>query len=83
MRGIDSSRRIMTPAQKRKLKEHSRAIADILYAEGALGEKPTLERIEKTIQVQLQEYISPEIASFFLENQQEQQQEEAGNLPAH
>jgi hypothetical protein len=83
MGDINSGRKIMTPDKKRKLKEYASAIADILYAEGELGENPTLESIEKTIQVQLQEYISPEIASFFLGNQQEQQQGEAENLPAH
>lgn len=71
----------MTPEQKRKLKEHSTAIADILYTEAELGEKPTLESIEKTIQSQIQQHVSPEIASFFSRNQQEQQREEAENLP--
>ena len=79
MRDINNRRQIMTPAQKRKLKEYSSAIAEILYTEGELGESPTLERIEKTIQAQLQEHISPEIASFFLGSQQGQQQEEAEN----
>ena len=40
---------MMTPEQKRKLKEHSTAMADILYTEAELGEKPTLESIEKKI----------------------------------
>ena len=49
----------MTPEQIRKLKEYSRAIADILYTEGELDEKPTLESIQKTIQGQIQQHISP------------------------
>lgn len=69
----------MTPEQKRKLKEHATAIAEILYIEGKLEEKPTLESIEKTIQGQIQQHISPEIAAFFLRNQQEQQQEKTEN----
>ena len=73
----------MTPEQTRKLKEYSRAIADILYTEGELDEKPTLESIEKTIQGQIQQHISPEIAAFFLRNRQEQQQAKPENLPVH
>lgn len=73
----------MTPEQIRKLKEYSRAIADILYTEGELDEKPTLESIEKTIQGQIQQHISPEIAAFFLRNRQEQQQAKPENSPVH
>jgi len=73
----------MTPEQIRKLKEYSRVIADILYAEGELEQKPTLESIEKTIQRQIQQHVSPEIAAFFLRNQQEQQQAKPENLPVH
>lgn len=58
----------MTPDQKIKLKEYTRAIAEILYTEGESEQKFTLESIEKTIQTQLQEYVSPEIAAFFLSN---------------
>jgi hypothetical protein len=62
----------MTPEQKIKLKKYTRAIAEILYTEGESEQKPTLESIEKTIQAQLQQYVSQEIATFFLSNQQEQ-----------
>ena len=55
----------MTPDQKIKLKEYTRAIAEILYTEGESEQKFTLESIEKTIQTQLQQYVSPEIAAFF------------------
>jgi hypothetical protein len=74
---------MMTPEQRRKLNSHSRAIAEILYAEGELGEKPTLENIEKTIQGQIQQHVSPEIAAFFLRNQQEQQQAKPENSQVH
>jgi hypothetical protein len=74
---------MMTPEQITKLNSHSRAIADILYAEGELGEKPTLENIEKTIQGQIQKHVSPEIAAFFLGKQQEQQQAKSENSPVH
>ena len=39
--------------------------------------------IEKTIQTQLQQYVSPEIAAFFLSNQPEQLPVEPENLPVH
>jgi hypothetical protein len=70
----------MTPEPKIKLKEYTRAIAEILYTEGESEQKPTLESIEKTIQTQLQQYVSPEIAAFFLSNQQEQLPAEPENL---
>ena len=68
--------------QKIKLKKYTRAIAEILYTEGESEQKPTLESIEKTIQAQLQQYVSPEIAAF-LSNQQEQLPAEPENLQVH
>jgi hypothetical protein len=73
----------MNPEKQRKLQEYTRAIAEILYTEAESEHKFTLEIIEKTIQTQLQQYVSPEIAAFFLSNQQEQPPVEPENLPVH
>jgi len=73
----------MNPEKTRKLKEYTRAIAEILYTEAESEQQFTLESIEKTIQTQLQQYVSPEIAAFFLSNQQEQLPAEPENLPVH
>jgi hypothetical protein len=76
-----TKRKIMNPEQQRKLQEYSIAIAEILYTEAESEQQCTLEIIEKTIQTQLQEYVSPEIAAFFLSNQPEQLPVESENLP--
>jgi len=55
----------MNPEKQRKLQEYTRAIAEILYTEAESEQQFTLESIEKTIQTQLQQYVSPEIAAFF------------------
>lgn len=73
----------MNPKKQRKLQEYTRAIAEILYTEAESEQQLTLESIEKTIQTQLQQYVSPEIAAFFLSNQQEQLPAEPENLPVH
>jgi hypothetical protein len=73
----------MNPEKQRKLQEYTRAIAEILYTEAESEQQFTLESIEKTIQTQLQQYVSPEIAAFFLSNQQEQLPAEPENLPVH
>ena len=73
----------MNPEQQRKLQEYSIAIAEILYTEAESEQQFTLEIIEKTIQTQLQHYVSPEIAAFFLSNQLEQLPAEPENLPVH
>ena len=73
----------MNPEKQRKLQEYTRAIAEILYTEAESEQQFTLESIEKTIQTQLQQYVSPEIAAFFLSNQQEQLSVEPENLPVH
>jgi hypothetical protein len=73
----------MNPEKQRKLQEYTRAIAEILYTEAESEQQFTLESIEKTIQTQLQQYVSPEIAAFFLSNQPEQLPVEPENLPVH
>jgi hypothetical protein len=73
----------MNPEKQRKLQEYTRAIAEILYTEAESEPQFTLESIEKTIQTQLQQYVSPEIAAFFLSNQPEQLPVEPENLPVH
>lgn len=73
----------MNPEKQRKLQEYTRAIAEILYTEAESDQQFTLESIEKTIQTQLQQYVSPEIAAFFLSNQPEQLPVEPENLPVH
>jgi len=73
----------MNPEKQRKLQEYTRAIAEILYTEAESEPQFTLESIEKTIQTQLQQYVSPEIAAFFLSNQPEQLSVEPENLPVH
>ena len=70
----------MNPEKQRKLQEYTRAIAEILYTEAESEQQFTLESIEKTIQTQLQQYVSPEIAAFFLSNQPEQLPAEPENL---
>ena len=55
----------MNLEKQRKLQEYTRAIAEILYTEAESEQQFTLESIEKTIQTQLQQYVSPEIAAFF------------------
>ena len=73
----------MNPEKQRKLQEYTRAIAEILYTEAESEQQFTLESIEKTIQTQLLQYVSPEIAAFFLSNQPEQLPVEPENLPVH
>lgn len=73
----------MNPEKQRKLQEYTRAIAEILYTEAESEQQFTLEIIEKTIQTQLQQYVSPEIAAFFLSNQQGQLPAEPEKLPVH
>ena len=73
----------MNPEKQRKLQEYTRAIAEILYTEAESEQQFTLESIEKTIQTQLQQYVSPEIAAFFLSNQPEQLPVEPENLTVH
>jgi hypothetical protein len=73
----------MNPEKQRKLQEYTRAIAEILYTEAESEQQFTLESIEKTIQTQLQQYVSPEIAAFFLSNQPEQLPVEPENLPVN
>jgi hypothetical protein len=55
----------MKPDSQKKLQEHLKAIAEILYQEAAeASELESLAGIEKTIRAQTLEYITPELGVF-------------------
>ena len=66
----------MKLSNQKKLQKHLQAVAKILYQEAEGTELDSLVGIEKTIRAQTLEYITPELGVFFLEKQQELQQEE-------
>jgi hypothetical protein len=56
----------MKPDTQKKLQQHLKAIAEILYQEAEAEELESLAGIEKTIRAQTLEYITPEIGFFSL-----------------
>jgi hypothetical protein len=67
---------IMEPANQKKLQEHLKAIAGILYQEAKTEELESLAGIERTIRARTLEYITPELGVFFSKKQQELHREE-------
>ena len=65
----------MKPDTQKKLQEHLKAIAEILYQEAEAEELESLAGIEKTIRAQTLEYITPELGIFFSQKQQEPRRE--------
>jgi hypothetical protein len=69
----------MTPEEKKELKGHINAIANILYKQTKPEQLETLSKIEETVIKQTLEYISPQIGFFLFQKPQEQHQEELEN----
>ena len=69
----------MTPEEKKELKVHIDAIANILYKQTKPEQLKTLSKIEETVRKQTLEYISPQIGFFSSPKPQEQHQEELDN----
>jgi hypothetical protein len=69
----------MTPEDKKELKGHINAIANILYKQTKPEQLETLSKIEETVRKQTLEYISPQIGFFSSQKPQEQHQEELEN----
>ena len=67
----------MNPENEKKLQEHLREIAKILYEEADAKNLDSLAGIEKTIREQTLQYIGPQLGVFFSKKQQEQQPEES------
>lgn len=62
----------MNEAQQERLKVCLKELATLLYEEANKNQLANLEGIEKTVRSQMLEYVSPEIALFLLNKQQEQ-----------
>jgi len=62
----------MNEAQQERLKACLKELATLLYEETDKNQLANLEGIEKTVRSQMLEYVSPEIALFLLNKQQEQ-----------
>ena len=69
----------MTPEDKKELKGHINAIANILYKQTQPEKLKTLSKIEETVRKQTLEYISHQIGFFSSQKPQEQNQEELEN----
>ena len=69
----------MTPEDKKELKGHINAIANILYKQTQPEKLKNLSKIEETVREQTLEYISPQIGFFSSQKPQEQHQEELEN----
>ncbi len=61
----------MTPEKQARLQACLRELAGILYEETNLAEVSNLERIEKTVRSHMLKHVSPEIAIFLSNRQQE------------
>jgi len=57
----------LSPEEKQELKEHLKAVAQLLYRHTPPGNKPRFEDIETTLRDYIQEEVSPEIAKFFFQ----------------
>jgi Trp operon repressor len=65
-----------TPEEQEKLKKHIRSISEILVKNTPQEKLKDFESIELAIRDHILKEVSPEIGSFFLSVQQEQEQEE-------
>ncbi|RCJ17756.1 hypothetical protein A6S26_26675 [Nostoc sp. ATCC 43529] len=68
----------MTPEDKKRLEEHIKEIARILYKNTPLEKIETFEGIETTVREQVLEHVSPKIAFFLSEKGQERQKGKRG-----
>jgi hypothetical protein len=66
----------MTPEQKQEIKQHTDAIAAILYADCNPESLQTLEDIEITVKEQILNHVSPQIGVFLSTQLAEQKREE-------
>ena len=64
----------MTPEKQERLKGCLQELAALLYEETNKSELSDLESIEKTVRTQMLEYVSPQIALFLSNKQQESRQ---------
>jgi hypothetical protein len=64
----------MTPEKQERLKGCLQELAAELYEETNKSELSDLESIEKTVRTQMLEYVSPQIALFLSNKQQESRQ---------
>jgi len=61
----------MTPEKQARLQACLQELAGMLYEETNLAELSNLESIEKTVRSQMLKHVSPEIAIFLSNTQQE------------
>jgi len=61
----------MNEDKQERLKACLKELATLLYEEADKSQLTNLEGIEKTVRSQILEYVSPEIALFLLNKQQE------------
>lgn len=65
---------MMTPEKQERLQACLQELAAILYEETNHAELTDLESIEKTVRTQMLEHVSPQIALFLSNKQQEPKQ---------
>ncbi len=61
----------MTPEEEQLLREHSRAIAKILYKNTSSEQLTSLAKIEEVVRSQMQEYVIPKVGIFLSKMPQE------------
>jgi hypothetical protein len=64
----------MTPEKQERLQACLRELASLLYEQTNPSELTNLESIEKTVRTQMLEHVSPQIALFLSNRQQEPKQ---------
>lgn len=64
----------MTPDQEQALKQHLKAIAQILYDDSDPAAMKTLEGIEMTVRQQILTHVSPELGVFLSKRSQARKQ---------
>jgi len=64
----------MTPEKQERLQACLRELATLLYEQTNPSELTDLESIEKTVRTQMLEHVSPQIALFLSNRQQEPKQ---------
>jgi len=67
----------MTPEQIELVKQHAKAIAEILYADTDPEMLDSLEVLETSVRQKIQEHVSPEVRIFLFQKAQGQLPEEA------
>lgn len=67
----------MTPEQIELVKQHAKAIAEILYSDTDPETLDSLEVIETVVRQKIQEHVSPEVGFFLSKKVQEQLPEES------